>query len=195
MDNQQSNQNPSLNQPTGTTPGQIKVDIFSLDKDLKGLTDKLKDDREALTKAFDQTRNAIRLLADLVSDTKGAGSPTIDLSQFELAGIDVAQVLKDKINEQASFIDKLANERNIKSNLAEQFTHYDYRHTGAEAKMELLEDIETQIMSTIYNQINELRGKIESSGVNQNTSNTNAQSPSAQNATQFTIDSQTPGNK
>ena len=191
----QSTQNSSLNQPTSGSSGQIKVDIFSLDKDLKGLTDKLKNDREALTKTFDQVRNAIRLLADLVSETKGEGSPAVDLSQFELAGVDVAQVLKDKINEQASFIDKLANERNIKSNLAEQFTHYDDRHTGAEAKNELLEDVETQLMSTIYNQINELRGKIESSGVNQNTTSTSAQPTMPQNNNQFTIDSQTPGNK
>ena len=187
-----ADQTQPVSTPSNSSPGQIKVDIFSLDKDLKGLTDKLKNDREALTKTFDQVRNAIRLLADLVSETRGEGSPAVDLSQFELAGVDVAQVLKDKINEQATFIDRLANERNIKSNLAEQFTHYDDRHTGAEAKNELLEDVETQLMSTIYNQINELRGKIESSGVNQSTS---TQPATPQSTNQFTIDSQTPGNK
>lgn len=189
-----ANQNQPVSTPSNGSPGQIKVDIFSLDKDLKGLTDKLKNDREALTKTFDQIRNAIRLLADLVSETKGAESPAIDLSQFELAGVDIAQVLKDKINEQASFIDKLANERNIKSNLAEQFTHYDDRHTGAEAKNELLEDVETQLMSTIYNQINDLRSKIEHGGLNPN-ANTSSQPPAPQNNNQFTIDSQTQGNK
>lgn len=163
MDNPIAPQNPAVIPPQSAPIGQLKVDVFSLDKDLKGLMDKLKNDREALTKSFDQIRNAVRLLADLFSEAKGNQSLGLDLSKFELAGIDVSQVLKDKITEQVSTIDKIAIERGIKSNLAEQFTHYDNRHTGAEAKNELLEDIETQLMSTIYNQINELRSKIEAS--------------------------------
>lgn len=161
MDNQTSAQNTTPNQSSTAPIGQLKVDVFSLDKDMNGLMAKLKNDREVLTKTFDQNRNAVRLLADLFSDSKGDGALTVDLSKFEQAGVDVSQVLKNKITEQAILIDKIATERGIKSNLAEQFTHYDDRHTGAEAKSELLEDIETQLMSTIYNQINEIRSKID----------------------------------
>jgi len=159
MNAQPQNQNPAQNPVTPV--GQIKVDVFSIGKDLKALTDKLKLERETLTKTFDQTRKGVMLLADLYKDGKGNDSPSIDVSAFEQAGIDEALVLKTKIAEQVKYIDSIALEHGIKSNLSEQFTHYDDRHTGAEAKNELLEDIETQLMSKIYNQINDLRNKVE----------------------------------
>lgn len=183
MDNPSTSQDQSQTQPQTTPIGQMKVDIFSLDKDISGLMVKLKNDREALTKTFEQNRSAVRLLADLFSESKGIG---MDFSRFEQAGIDVSQVLKNKITEQASLIDRIANENGIKSNLAEQFTHYDDRHTGAEAKNELLEDIETQLMSTIYNKINELRGKIDGEPVPAEP----APQPVQQNNNQFTVDNQ-----
>jgi len=189
MDNQSTIQNSQGNQLQNPPIGQTKVDIFSLDKEMNGLLDSLKKDREILTKTFDQNRSAVRLLADIFGNAKENESPGMDFSRFEHAGVDVAQVLKDKIDEQATLIDKIAKVRGVKSSLAEQFTHYDDRHTGAEAKNELLEDIETQLMSTIYNQINELRGKIDSRDINSSIALNPVQAP--QDVNQFTVDSQT----
>ncbi len=162
----------------------------------KELMDRLRAEREALTKTFDQTRKAVMLLASLYGSLKNPEPSGMDLSKFEEAGVDISQVLRDKITQQVKYIDTLAAEHGIKSNLAEQFTHYDDRHTGAEAKNELLEDIETKLMSTLYNQINDLRAKIETSGVNPDTKvdpqKQNQQQPQT-DRNQFTIDSQITG--
>lgn len=156
----------SNNQPDQNSQpqlGNIKVDVFKIDQDLKGLMDQLRDQRESLTSVFDQTRKAVMLLADLYGGGRKKDEPEIDmhLEKFEEAGVDIALTLRNKISEQSKYIDAVALQHGIKSNLAEQFTHYDDRHTGAEAKNELLEDIETQLMSVIYNQINVLRSKID----------------------------------
>lgn len=172
--------------------GQIKVDVFQLGQNMNQMMDKMRDEREGLTKTFDQTRKAIRLLADLFGDIKSGGeNPNVNLGKFEEAGIDIGQVLKTKIEEQAKYIDSIAIKYGVKSDLAVQFTHYDDRHTGAEAKSELLEDIETKLMSTLYNQINDLRSKIEATGVNPDTK-VSPQFPQPQqppkDPNQFTVD-------
>jgi hypothetical protein len=172
--------------------GQVKVDVFNVGQDLNAIMDKMREEREGLTKTFDQIRKAVRLLADLYGSLKGVASTSdVNLSKFEEAGIDIGVVIKDKVAEQAKNVDVLAAKYGVKSNLAEQFTHYDDRHTGAEAKNELLEDIETKLMSTLYNQINDLRTKIEATGANPEvkTDPQSAQQPADQN--QFTVDSTT----
>lgn len=148
-------------QPNQASGGQT-VNIFNIDQDLHGVLNELRTGRENLTKVFEQTRKAIYLLSDIASGSHASSIETnLHVDKYEEAGIDLATVVKAKLIEQSNMIDGSAMKYGVKSNLSEQFTHYDDKHTGAEAKNELLEAVETQMMSILYNKINEIRNKIE----------------------------------
>lgn len=135
---------------------------LTLLEQLKSELETLRVEREDLNRVFEQTRKGVDLLSNISTMAPvDMNYMKASINELESAGIDLVLVLEEKVISNASLIDSISVKYGVPSTLSEQFSHYDDRHIGAEAKKELLEDIETKLMSIIYNKINETRSKLE----------------------------------